>query len=77
MNNISLNRKFITIDFEQAAILDVKLIFFQMSFSFEQMYLYQITIFRISTCIYQQKNQGDRNLVCALTFMSVREIDKL
>ena len=91
MNNISLNPKFITIDFEQAAILAVKLVFSNA--------IIKVFNFHFNKCIYTKlqdlgfqsafinKRSSDineiniRNLykkkVCALALMPPREIGKL
>ena len=90
MNNISLNPKLITIDFEQAAIVAVKLIFPNA--------IINRCNFHFNKCIYTKlqdlgfqsafinKNSSDINEIniknlyekaCALAFMPPREIGKL
>ena len=91
MNSISLNPKFITIDFEQAAILAVKLIFPNViikgcNFHFNKCMYTKLQDLGFQSAFINKKS-SDRNVinirnlykknVCAFAFMSPREIGKL
>ena len=91
MNNISLNPKFITLDFEQAAILAVKLIFPNVIIKGCHFHFYKCIYTKLQDLGFQSavinKKSSDineintRNLykkkVCALAVMLPREIGKL
>ena len=91
MNNISLNPKFITLDFEQAAILAVKLIFPNVIIKGCHFHFYKCIYAKLQDLGFQpafiNKKSSDineiniRNLykkkVCALAIMLPREIGKL
>ena len=90
MNNISLNPKFITIDFEQAAILAVKLVFLNAiikgcNFHFNKCIYTKLQDLGFQSAFINNKSSdineiNIRNLykkICALAFMPSQEVSKL